>query len=263
MIGKAGRFTTEKSGAFRRKRLAALFYSALGLGAGWGATTMALLAVQSVWLKAGCVVVLLVGFWAIQKFLFPQLDAWRSLAEKYELGTVGEMRVAKILTELPDDYYVINGLSTDGGDLDHVVIGPTGVFVVDAKHWRGVVSADGTGELLLNDNITSKPEISRFVGRMMGTRDRVRRHERGIEPFYQAVFAFTRARLDVKPGCTGNVKCLRDDELLDYVQDEKHGKQLSPSEAGRIADVFRGIAHMDKGFAQPVAVPAAEDLPTA
>ena len=192
------------------------------------------------------------------------MDEWRSQEENYELGTEGEKRVAKILGKLPDDYYVINGLSTDRGDLDHVVIGPTGVFVVDAKHWRGVVSsADGNGELLVNGKKTSKPYISQFVGRMMGTRDLVLTHERDIDPFYQAIFAFTRAWLDVKPGSTGNVKCLRDDELLDYIENEKHGKQLSPSEAGRIADVFRGIAHMDKGFAQPVPVPAAEDLPPA
>jgi hypothetical protein len=80
-------------------------------------------------------------------------------------GAAGEIHVGNILTDFPDDFCVINDLTTPFGNLDHVVVGPTGVFVLDSKNWRGVVSADGKGELLLNGQPTDKPHVRQFVGR--------------------------------------------------------------------------------------------------
>ncbi len=63
-------------------------------------------------------------------------------------GAVGEVRVIKNLAKLPDEYHVINdcnlSLETwtrlDGKNLrtaqiDHLVIGPTGVYVIETKNW--------------------------------------------------------------------------------------------------------------------------------
>lgn len=61
-------------------------------------------------------------------------------------------------------------MTTLFGDLDHVVVGPTCVFVLDSKNWRGVVSSDGNGELFFNDEPTDKQYIRQFVGRMLGNR---------------------------------------------------------------------------------------------
>jgi hypothetical protein len=60
-----------------------------------------------------------------------------------------EISVGYKLSDFPDGFYIINDLKTESGNLDHVVIGPTGVFALDTKSWRGVVSADGKGELWL------------------------------------------------------------------------------------------------------------------
>lgn len=65
-------------------------------------------------------------------------------------GAAGEIQVGLILNDFPDQFYVIHDLTTPHGNLDHVVIGPTGVFVLDAKNYRGVITADGKGELLVN-----------------------------------------------------------------------------------------------------------------
>src|SRR5258707_906991 len=49
-------------------------------------------------------------------------------------------RISEALEELPGDFRVVHDLSTPFGAVDHVVIGPTGVFILSTKHWKGLVS---------------------------------------------------------------------------------------------------------------------------
>jgi len=123
------------------------------------------------------------------------------------------------------------------------------VFVLDSKNWRGVVAADGKGELLLNGAPTDKPQVRQFVGRMLGIKARVLALAPGLDPYYQALFVFTAARVEAKWGSTGNVHCVRDDQLNEYIV-EKQGKRLSSNEIQRIAQAFLGLAQMDREFAQ-------------
>ena len=64
----------------------------------------------------------------------------------YLAGWEGEKRVIKLLkTSLNDDFYLINGLRFgDGqGDVDHVILGSSGVFALETKNWSGRISCDG------------------------------------------------------------------------------------------------------------------------
>jgi hypothetical protein len=64
------------------------------------------------------------------------------------LGFSGERQVGRVLaSELPQDYVLINGLALPrgAGDIDHLVVGPSGVFVLETKTMAGriVCAADG------------------------------------------------------------------------------------------------------------------------
>jgi hypothetical protein len=48
-------------------------------------------------------------------------------------GINGEARVAELLQSLPDDYFLLNDVVGDGGRIDHVVIGPCGVVVIETS----------------------------------------------------------------------------------------------------------------------------------
>lgn len=163
-------------------------------------------------------------------------------------GAMGEHHVADKLANFPDEFCVINDLTTPFGNLDHVVIGPTGVYVLDSKNWRGVVSGNGKGELLWNGQPTDKPLIRPFIGRVMGIRDKVRTLAPGLDPFYQAAFVFTSARVDAKWGYTGSVHCITDDQLHNYIVEKNYGTKLKPEEVQRIAQAFLGLAQMDREF---------------
>lgn len=61
-------------------------------------------------------------------------------AALWERGAQGEEAVARALAELPDGWVALHDLAWPGrqrANLDHVVVGPGGVFVVDAKNWSG------------------------------------------------------------------------------------------------------------------------------
>ena len=123
------------------------------------------------------------------------------------------------------------------------------------------LSADGKSELLTNDQPTDKPYVRQFVGRMMGIKEKVLTLSPGLDPFYQALFVFTAARVEAKWGSTGNVHCVRDDQLYEYIVEKDFGKRLSPDEVQRLAQAFLGLAHMDREFATSPP-PRTESVPT-
>jgi hypothetical protein len=70
---------------------------------------------------------------------------------QFEAGVAGEELVLAALARgLPGaagGYVVLQNLSLPGvgGDVDHVVVGPTGVFVLETKHISGTIRHDATG----------------------------------------------------------------------------------------------------------------------
>jgi hypothetical protein len=61
-------------------------------------------------------------------------------ARRYYGGARGESRVGRLLARLPEEYHVFNGVRFYAGDIDHVVVGPTGIFVVETKVYAGTIS---------------------------------------------------------------------------------------------------------------------------
>ena len=69
--------------------------------------------------------------------------------ENFYTGARGEERVSSILRDLPDRYHVFNDFVARGVHVDHVVVGPPGVFAIETKFWNGIVTIDGN-EVLVN-----------------------------------------------------------------------------------------------------------------
>jgi hypothetical protein len=89
---------------------------------------------------AGLAVAVLVG-WRLRFRPSEQARAWQR-------GAHGERQTARLLDRLGRDGYVSFhdlALPDSPANLDHLVVGPSGVFVIDSKQWTGQVhqSADG------------------------------------------------------------------------------------------------------------------------
>jgi hypothetical protein len=250
VLGKLGRYVSQE--AVKKRREIILFVCSLigvfGVIAGICISNAIHLNAFPTWANLTISIIALTGMLLLSKWGDLKLDALAKQKTSMDSGSVGENLTGKILANLPNDFYVINGVAAEYGDLDHVVVGPTGVFVIDSKNWRGVVSSDGNAELLLNGLATDKPYVRRFVGRMLGVREKVMTLAPNVDCFYQALFVFTAARVEAKWGSTGNVHCIRDDQIHDYIVEKNFGKRLKPEEVQRVAQAFLGLAHMDKEF---------------
>ena len=58
-------------------------------------------------------------------------------------GAKGEESIIKILKKLKDDYFVVHDVMLPGkkGNIDHIVIRKSGVFVIETKNWKGKITA--------------------------------------------------------------------------------------------------------------------------
>jgi hypothetical protein len=69
-------------------------------------------------------------------------------ARTWQRGAHGERRSGRLLDRLPRDGYVVfHDLALPGSpaNVDHLVIGPSGVFVIDSKQWTGQVNQSSDG----------------------------------------------------------------------------------------------------------------------
>jgi len=67
-----------------------------------------------------------------------------SAAARYRKGSLGEDLVSSLLSGLSDEFYLINDIKLPGhrGNIDHVLVGPCGVVVIETKHYRGLIRCD-------------------------------------------------------------------------------------------------------------------------
>lgn len=69
----------------------------------------------------------------------------RRRADSFAAGAEGERILASALSGLTAQgwFMLPDRRTNNGGNIDMLLIGPPGVFVLDAKHWSGVVSSGG------------------------------------------------------------------------------------------------------------------------
>lgn len=123
-------------------------------------------------------------------------DHWRRL----EVGRAGEEAVAASLACLSGKgYYLFNNLRTGTvGDIDHLLVGPAGVFVIETKSHKGRVTQDGeTGELLRDGAPFERAPIRQ--SRLQGSDVSERVFDARPAPLYRFV-CFTRAEVETGPG---------------------------------------------------------------
>lgn len=190
-------------------------------------------------------------------FLADRLDrrwdkVWRERVNYLRGGQV-EALVAWILYYLPDDWHVFNNLMIrPDQDLDHVVVGPGGLFALSTKGCRGLLSAMPGGTLHLNNEPTDVGDDA--LRQAMRLRDLLSEKLNGQSvPFVNAVLAaplaYTRLINPVK-----NVTVLHQDDLAETL--EKLPKRLSPAEVKRIVatlETFRIAGEKGRKSAAPAA----------
>jgi hypothetical protein len=122
-------------------------------------------------------------------------------AALWERGAEGEEAVAAALTQLPaETWTVLHDVRWPGrryANVDHIVVGPPGVFVVDAKNWSG--------------RVATKDDVLRQNGRS---------RERDVVAAAEAGLAVAGLVPLLEPQLVHPVLCfVRDDELAGWARD--------------------------------------------
>lgn len=132
-----------------------------------------------------------------------QADRLNRRAELFEQGAEGEAETARALAALPPGWTVLHDLRWPGrrlANVDHVAIGPSGIFVIDSKNWTGRITTSG-GTLRQNGynrekTVAGAADAALAVAEQAG----------GYAPFVHGVITFT-GRDDVSAWCRDVAVC--------------------------------------------------------
>ncbi len=87
---------------------------------------------------------------------------WEKISDNYDQGDTGELKIQKLLTQLPDDYQVLPDIQKpQGGNIDFVVVGPTGIFALEVKNYKGSAKIGFNGKSL---TFSGKPLLKDPLG---------------------------------------------------------------------------------------------------
>lgn len=79
--------------------------------------------------------------------------------ERFFVGARGEERVSEVLKKLPETYHVFNDFVIGRKHVDHVIVGPAGVFAVETKCWSGKVTIED-GYILVGGQLPDRSPVT-------------------------------------------------------------------------------------------------------
>lgn len=140
-------------------------------------------------------------------------------------GAEGEEKVAKYLAHLNESYYVIHDvvLPRMKGNIDHVVLGPNGVFVIETKNHKGFITCNG--DFWKQQKYGRRG--TRYLGRIGSPSKQVKRKAVLLNKFIQkhlqiylyvnGLVVFTNEHVRLRIG-DPTVAVLRPSEICDFIE---------------------------------------------
>jgi hypothetical protein len=255
VFGAAGKHAGRQSvEAFKRMFATALTLATIcAFAAGIAVTAIITGAIGGLWLVIAVALVLLV-FWLCNRTM-RRVDQHETERMNWRKGAVGEYEVGAELERLSNDYNIFNNLNTTNfGNFDHIVVGPTGLFAIETKNWKGVIGASGTGELTNDAAQLSTPYVQNFLRRAMKLKDQIIALTDIGDTRVRCVMVFPKACVTARFGSTGNVHCLEIESLRDYITNEKYSQRISSAKLDRYLRAVQAIAAMDEEFSPEASV---------
>jgi hypothetical protein len=154
-------------------------------------------------------------------------------------GARGEEAVGRVLKKLEvHGYRTLHDLETAHGNLDHVVVGPTGVFAIETKHWNGVFYPQ-RGQLMHN-GVSAMRVVKQATRAAMEVARRLR--GAGMNSYVAAFVVSTKAPVRGKTLSFQTASVLELDDLVETIR-RPRGIRLSENEVARaVAAILRGDA---------------------
>ena len=154
---------------------------------------------------------------------------------KYLRGGQAEGLIAWLLEGLDDDWHIFNGIKLEReSDIDHILIGPAGVFCISTKSHRGLFT--GTSDGLLH-NGQSCPFAKDAMRQAMTLRDRLAALMGKDVPFVQPVLAVPFGYVE-GAACGGKVWVRHQDDITSRIAPKDTRRRLSEKEVAPLVGVL-------------------------
>lgn len=194
-----------------------------------------------------------------------QIERLEARAQRYEQGAVGERRTASVLNPRSGDgWYVLHDLGVPGSaaNIDHVVVTPGGVFVIDSKNWTGSRISDGDDTLWVG-RYPKRREIEVFRTEIGAVRVAVRAFLAEGELEVSGVVSLT-GTAPVRPVLhAGDIVAVAVDDLTGYIA--RQPARLDPEQVEAIARVIDsklpGRASRESSLVEPAPLPPRSSPP--
>ncbi len=121
----------------------------------------------------------------------PVEKLWGRRAGKYSRGLHGEMAVAKMLKDLPDTFAVFEDVTIgkNRGNIDFIVVGPPGIFLLEVKSHGGIIGYNGFGLTLNGKAIRDKDFFRQIHGEVWALKNYLLM-QLGHSPYIHPVLVF-------------------------------------------------------------------------
>ena len=130
-------------------------------------------------------------FWVIKKLI----DKEDGMADKFFQGLKGEDVVAYELKKLPDAYSVFADvvIKPEQGNIDFVLVGPTGIFTIEVKSHKGVIGFNGS-QLTRYGQLLEKNFLWQSKSQAMSLHNFLK-EKLGVEIYIKPTIVFSRAKI--------------------------------------------------------------------
>lgn len=150
-------------------------------------------------------------------------------------GARGEERVALLLEGLPAGYHVFHDFTCAcGSSIDHVVVSPSGIFVIETKCWEGEVIVE-EGVLLVNAKRPSRSPIQQ-AKRSASLLDALVSKRLSTLPACQAIVCFASNTFKPRQMTVDGVTVCNVSELTAFLLG--HGAGVSADDCERIVKMM-------------------------
>lgn len=145
------------------------------------------------------------GAAAVREPMRKWLDGWR-----------GERGMARMLSPLlGDDFDILHDLDVGFGNVDHIVVGVTGVFVIETKSTTKRVYLKKGGTLWCG-NFSLEKTRRRTIRTAVHIRELISRRE--VKGYVQAVIALTASPLPRGPIPLDNLRVMEAGSVVDWIR---------------------------------------------
>lgn len=155
-------------------------------------------------------------------------------ARQAERGAVAEEKTGAFLDGLPEGNFIIHDFNTGRGNIDHILVGPKGIFTLEVKSHHGTVTFEN-GSLLRDGKAFEKDILKQAWAECLAAREILAKWDIK-EPRAEPLILFSNAFVKVM-GKAKSVAVIDLKFLSTYL--ERLPDRLTPAEAGRIFNRLR------------------------